>query len=123
MLSGQTLPAGTEIEIKKVLRCRDCILDFKPRVELEVVIDRLQLSVTAPIRIDLEYLDGADAIFHLDDRSSFLENSPHNQPLQMDEPSAWAVKTCAALAPLPFGLRNGQLVRPRGGRLTLAETS
>lgn len=56
LITRETLPPGTLIEVEAVERCTNCIFDAKDRLEARVRLPQQQMQSAHPITISLNYL-------------------------------------------------------------------
>lgn len=63
VLSEASLPKGTIIEVLEIRRCTDCYLDFGERLELLLKIESASGFETAPVSMDMKYLQETDPLF------------------------------------------------------------
>lgn len=63
VLSEHRLAIGTTCRIVRVLRCTDCYLDFRGRVEAVVEITSRQEFTRAPVKIKIGLFEGAERAF------------------------------------------------------------
>jgi hypothetical protein len=61
VLSGASLPVGTTFQVLKVMRCTDCYLDFKERVNVVVRLTSTSEFNDGEIQVDNELLGASFA--------------------------------------------------------------
>ena len=91
LITRDTLPQGTLIEVESVHRCINCIFDFGDRLEAKIRIPNIRMQFDRPIKIPLEFLD-----------PRFARKEAKN-PNQMPQPTSGSVTppADAGAAPLP----------------------
>ena len=57
LITRDTLPQGTLIEVESVHRCTNCIFDFGDRLEAKIRIPNHQTQYDRPIKLPLRFLD------------------------------------------------------------------
>ena len=57
LITRETLPAGTVLEVESVHRCTNCIFDFADRLEARIRLPHYRTQLDRPIKIPLQFLE------------------------------------------------------------------